>query len=357
MATWAGQVIATGGLAISLLLAAGCSSERMQTSSTAFRPAFPSAARETEHSKPTADEVTVPAPSPQTIAEVSFQPDENAGAVDATASTVGIPPIPVCPGSQSEPLPVEGPVVWGTIGFRGYPVGQHVASNGVEFNQLFAADLNLNFWLCRQQGLYLFTESTFWGQKPGPGITNPTQGSFDFSKREFDLDAGLAWNFYGSLEARAFLYSFNNLNRGDSQTSPSGFNDGIGLENRYYLNQEYKNLGTATFDVARASFASVGYYPSKSMMDGQSHQFKPGPFMRGYFVQNIWGPQYYLYADVDFIADRSFTPTLMNLDVGLALRPFQSAPRLEFRVGTEDEIDLHNSDREYGVYLGIRYIY
>jgi hypothetical protein len=130
--------------------------------------------------------------------------------------------------------------------------------------------------LWREQHLYLFGDTRFWGQKAAPGITNSRQGSFDFSKREFDLDLGLAWNYHGTLEARAFAYSFNNLNRGLSTAQPSGFNDGVGLEQRWYVGGTYSKLGLEGFDVARATFLSVGYYPAKDMVDADGTLLNQG---------------------------------------------------------------------------------
>jgi len=257
------------------------------------------------------------------------------------------------PGAQAE----RPQAVWGIVDVRGFPIGQEVASNGVEYNPLFLLDLSYNVMVWPQQHLYLYADTAFWGQKPGPGITNPSQGSFDFSKREFDFNVGTAWNYAGQWEARFFAYSFNNLNRGNSQTSPSGFNDGVGLENRYYLGETYSHLGTEAFDQARATFLSVGYYPSKSMVDANGCQFKPGPFARAYLTCDLWSEEFYLYADVQFIAARSFQPTLLNLDAGLAARPFTSVPRLEFRVGTQDMLNLQGGDFERSVYLAIRYVF
>jgi hypothetical protein len=247
--------------------------------------------------------------------------------------------------------------VWGILDMRGFPIAEQVASNGVEYKPLFLLDLDFNIMLWRQQGLYLFADSSFWGQKAAPGITNPHQGSFDFSKREFDFNLGAAWNYAGPWEARFFGYSFNNLNRGNSQISPNGFNDGVGLENRYYLGETYAHLGTPAFDQARATFLSVGYYPSKTMVDANGKDFKPGPFARAYLTCDLWGEQYYMYGDIQFIAARSFQPTLLNWDAGLAARPFSSIPRLEFRVGTQDILNLQGGDLEIGAYLGIRYVY
>jgi hypothetical protein len=250
-----------------------------------------------------------------------------------------------------------GPAVWGILGLRGYPIGDQVASNGEEFRQLFSLDLNFNLWLCRSQGLYLFSDARFWGQKAAPGITNPRQGSFDFSKREFDLDLGGAWNYYGNWEARAFAYSFNNLNRGTSAIKPTGFNDGVGLENRYYVGPAYAALGTPAFDPDRTPFVSLGYYPTKTMVDGEGLQFKPGPFARVKFIWDLIGEKLYLFTDDQLIAEQSFMPKLFLLDAGVATRPFVRIPRLEFRVGTEDTFDLQRHEVETSVYGSVRYTY
>jgi hypothetical protein len=236
-------------------------------------------------------------------------------------------------------------------------LGDHVASNGEEFKPLFSIDLDLNVWLWQREGLYVFGDGRFWGQKAAPGVTNPSQGAFDFSKREFDFDLGLAWNYYGNWEARAFGYSYNNLNRGTSQVAPTGFNDGIGLENRYYLGPAYAALGTREFDEARASFVSLGYYPSKDMVDGDGVQFKPGPFARAYLTCGLYGDIVYLYADGQLIAERSFLPKLLSVDAGVAVRPFARVPRLEFRLGTEDLFDLQKREAETGLYGGLSYMY
>lgn len=247
--------------------------------------------------------------------------------------------------------------VWGIFDVRGFPVGQQVASNGVEFSQLFLLDLNFNLMLWRQQNLYLFTDTFFWGQKAAPGITNASQGAFDFSKREFDVNLGTAWNYYGRWEGRVFAYSFNNLNRGYSDVRPSGFNDGLGLENRYYLGRTYDYLGTSEFDAARATFLSLGYYPTKSMVDGSGNEFKPSLFARAYVNVNIWKDRIYFFTDVQFITSRPIAPALVNLDVGFAARPFASFPRLEGRLGSLDMFNLRDGDVEPSMYLSIRYVY
>jgi hypothetical protein len=255
------------------------------------------------------------------------------------------------------PLENTPQTVWGPVEIRGFPIGRQVAANGVEYHPLFMLGLDFNIMLWRERHVYLFFEASFWGQRAAAGITNPSQGAFDFSKREFDFNLGAAWNYSGNWEARFFGYSFNNLNRGNSQTSPSGYNDGVGLENRYYLGQTYAHLGTATFDQARATFLSVGFYPSKSMEDGNGNQFYPGPFVRAYLTLDLWIERYYLYGDIQLIGSRSFQPTLLNLDAGVAARPFTSVPRLEFRAGAMSMFTLQDGDLETGWYLSMRYVY
>jgi hypothetical protein len=232
-----------------------------------------------------------------------------------------------------------------------------VAPNGVKFGQLFSLDLAFNLWVWQPAGVYLFADSSFWAQRPAPGQTNPAQGVFDFSKREFDFNVGTAWNYYGLLEARAFAYSMNNLNRGTSPISPKGYADGIGLENRLYLNSMYSYLGTPGFDVARAAFISAGYYPSKDMVDGDGNRFKPGPFLRAYLTCDLWEAKCYLYADGQFIASRACTAELLQLDAGIAFRPLVRMPRLEFRVGTEDSYYPAAGETETSCYGSIRFVF
>jgi hypothetical protein len=292
-------------------------------------------------------------------------PDAADDAPDPTAGAELPPDTAALPDTLSETSPLTAapapagfsPAVWGIVGARGYPYGDNIASNGQEFKQLFSVDLNFNIWLWRAHGLYLYTDTRFWGQKPGAGVTNPSQGVFDFSKREFDFNAGAAWNFAGNWEARAFAYSFNNLNRGSSQVSPTGFNDGVGLEQRYYLGPAYAALGTPAFDQARATFLGAGYYPTKTMEDNSGQRFKPGPFARAYLTWGLRGEWLYLYTDDQLIGERTLRPKLFLLDSGVAVRPFVSLPRLELRVGTEDNFDLQHHDTEVSVYGSVRYVY
>lgn len=294
-------------------------------------------------------EGTLPSPSVDNTPSGSL-PTPNTDA----PSTPPPPSSPLPPGSVGSD-PVSS--VWGIVGMRGFPYGQSMGSNGNEYHPLFSLDLDFNIWLWRSKRVYAYSDSRFWGQKAAPGITNPSQGSFDFSKREFDFTGGVAWNYYGNWEFRGFAYSTNNLNRGNSLLFPQGFNDGVGLENRYYLNPTYADLGTPAFDKARATFLSIGYYPTKSMVDGKGVEFKPGGFARAYLTLDLYGPKCYLYTDDTFLTDKAFRPAMFNLDSGIAYRPFDHIPRLEFRLGTADAFDLLNTDAETSVYISMRYIF
>jgi hypothetical protein len=247
--------------------------------------------------------------------------------------------------------------VWGKAEMRGYVLGDQVAPNGQEFSALFRVDMDFNIMLCRSQGVYLFVDTEFWGQRAAPGITNPAQGVFDFSKREFDFTTGLAWNYTGPWEARVFAYSFNNLNRGDSATRPAGYADGVGFENRYYLSSVYADLGTDAFDESRATFVSLGYYPTKNLVDGEGNDFKPGPFARANLTLDVVEETCYLFADIEFIASRSFTPKVLNVDTGVAFRPWSCPPRIEFRIGTSEMLDLPGRNLESTVYGAVRILY
>lgn len=283
------------------------------------------------------------------------------------SSTTTLPVAPTPASSPEEALKGPGafgdccPPIWGVLSLRGFPYGQHIASNGVEFHPLFAGDISFNFWVWRQERVYLFIDAAFWGQKAAPGITNPSQGQFDFSKREYDLAGGVAWNYYGPLEARVFAYSFNNLNRGDSDVSPSGFKDGVGVENRVYVNSVYKNLGTVDYDQPRASFLSIGYFPTKDMVDAAGNVFHPGLSLRAYLtfltVERNARPVFYVYSDMQFLTARSMSPSLFVLDAGFAMRPFDCIPRFEFRLGTQDYFNLQDSEKVSSVYLGISFIF
>jgi hypothetical protein len=268
------------------------------------------------------------------------------------------------PEAQTSPAVEAGPAqalpwqtVWGVGAFRVIPAGPRVAPNGQEYHPNFSMDLNINCWVWRRQGLYLFGDLRFLGERGEFGVTNGRDGFLGTSKREFDASGGFAWNYAGSWEARVFGYSYNNLNRGDNLVTPAGFNDGFALENRYYLSPEYARLGQTGFDVARATFLSIGYYPSHEMVGNDGRLFKPGLFLRAYLIRDLWNWPVYAFGDATYLSERSLQPRLLLFDVGFAARPFRPCPQLEFRLGVENTADVQVGDIKSLWYAAIRYIF
>jgi hypothetical protein len=246
---------------------------------------------------------------------------------------------------------------WGLLGLRAIPAGPKTAPNGVEYHPNFSLDLNFNIWLWRDQGLYLFADTRLWGQRGEFGVTNRNDSWWGTSKREFDLSGGVAWNYDGPWEARAFGYTNNNLNRGNNLVTPAGFTDGFGLENRYYLSPEYAKLGTAGFDVTRATFLSFGYFPSKVMVGNDGQQFKPGMMLRAYLTCDLGDWPCYVFGDTTYISERSFHPRLLLFDLGAAARPLPFCRQCEFRVGAESTADVQVGTMQSLWYVSVRYIF
>jgi hypothetical protein len=294
--------------------------------------------------------------------QVNEQPQSHT-TVDQSAKQDGAaPPLPAGLGPVTDPDENAGACapparhqcwseVWGYAGLDLFPAGNRMAPNGVLFRPLGALDFEFNLGLLPAKELYLFADNRFWAQKAGADVTNPSQGSWDFSKREFDLSLGIAWTYYNALELRASTYAFSNLNRGESLISPHGFKDGTLLENRYYL-------GNADiYDVGRLSFLSVGYYPSKTMVTGDGVEFKPGLFARAYLTYDLPVCHAYLYFDGTFTAERVVKCRLLEMDAGLAARPFERFGSLEFRLGYDVIGDVQADTARGLFYLGVRVVY
>jgi hypothetical protein len=239
--------------------------------------------------------------------------------------------------------------LWGFVGLNFFPVGTRTAPNGLPFHPLFDADSELNVGLLPHKRLYLFMDLDFWGQRATNGVTNPHQGSFDFSKREFDVTGGLAWNYWGPLELRAFGYALNNLNRGISPNLPYGFDDGVGVENRWYLPCD------DPYDVGRQGFLSIGYLPSNRLIGLNGQQFKPGLLLRSYLTYDVPILRSYLYFDGQYFGEAGVQPRLLFFDAGLAIRPFPTLQNLEFRLGGGDTYDLQGHHGQAVGYGGIRF--
>jgi hypothetical protein len=243
---------------------------------------------------------------------------------------------------------INWPEIWGVAELKVYATGERMAPNGSAFAPLFSSAFSLNLGLLPKKKLYVFSDSIFWAERAGSGITNSNQGVFDFSKREFDLNAGVAWNPFDRFELRLSGYTFDNLNRGTSAGASSGENDGLQVEGRYYF-------GNANiYDLNRLNFIALGYLPSKSLIDGDGDPFRPGLFARAYVTWDIPFIRSYLYADASITAEQVATPRLLTVDAGLAFRPFPLAQNLEIRLGDDLTSDLRNGVNQNLVYGAVR---
>jgi hypothetical protein len=263
------------------------------------------------------------------------------------------PPTAECPPFTR--LPFDDPpaerafrMVWGIAETDGY-LGQRMAPNGLLYHPDYGVNLDFNIWVWPALGLYLYDETLFW-----MGTTH----ELNFTKRELDLDVGVAWNYCGRLEARVFGYSDNNLNRGVSPEQSAGYNDGFGMESRFYLNPIYNALGTSDYDQAKATFVSIGYLPTKTLTGADGLQFHPALYARAYLTWDVIKECCYAYANTTLITERApFNAKLLNTDIGAALRPFQYVPRLEFRAGCLDVWDTQVGTARTVGYISIRYIF
>ena len=159
----------------------------------------------------------------------------------------------------------------------------------------------------------------------------------------------MAYEFEGkSIEATATGYL---VNRGDSPVRPSGYNDGVAVENRYYLPTADK------YDVAKRSFLSIGYYPSKTMISGDGQEFSPGFFARAYVTYDLPWMHSYLYGDGQYLCEQAFKPRLLNFDGGLGIRPFTDLQGLEFRLGVSESFDVQSTSNHWLGYAGFQVLY
>jgi hypothetical protein len=206
--------------------------------------------------------------------------------------------------------PGKGKTVWGEVGLSGIFSGARMAPNGVAYDPLFAIDTCFNVGLNTDRTLYLFSEDTFWAQEATSGVTNSRQGSLDFSKREYDLSLGLGWRYWPHSEVRAFGYSFNNLNRGDSATAPSGYKDGVGIENRFHFGEG-------------DDFVGVGYYLTKDMVDQEGLSFKPGLFFKAMLHAPLVPGLATVCLEPELICRDNILPKLLDVDAEIEFTPFK----------------------------------
>jgi hypothetical protein len=286
-------------------------------------------------------------------AQAPVAPGQSAGAeLPSWPAAPEAVPLPIAAPPDAGPAPhVPLMEVWGDIGINVYCAGQRTAPNGLPFSPLFDIPTELNLGLLPHKELYLYLDTDFWGQRATNNVTNPHQGPFDFSKREFDGTAGVAWNYWGPLEVRAFGFAFNNLNRGTSPDLPYGYNDGVGVENRLYL------PAADPYDVAKQGFLSVGYLPSKTLVGLDGQQFNPGLFLRAYLTWDVPRLRSYLYCDGQYFGESGTQPRLLYLDAGVGVRPFSALPGLEFRIGGGDTYDVQIHHGQAVGYAGMRFIF
>jgi hypothetical protein len=302
---------------------------------------------------------TMPLSAQEAVFQYSMAPaDTESGQPGPVTCADPAPEMPTSAPAEIAPAPTQPwQTAWGLVALRAIPAGPKVAPNGERYHPNFTLDLNINFWLWRSQRLYLYGDMSLWGEKDEYGVTNGRDGWLGTSKRQFDLWGGAAWNYAGPWEARVFGYTDNNLNRGTNLVTPYGFTDGFGLENRYYLSPEYAKLGQTGFDIARATFLSIGYFPSKDMVGNDGKEFAPGPMLGAYLIYDLWNWPVYAFGDATFIGERSFEPKLLLFDVGLAARPFAAWNQWEFRLGVANTADLQVHNVLNLWYLSFRYIF
>src|SRR5262245_30516506 len=90
------------------------------------------------------------------------------------------PPAPAPAADPAEPTdPLRWQPVWGLLGLR-VTYGARMAPNGQKYHPSFSLDQNINCWLWPGQGLYLFGDLRFWGQRPEYGVTNQRDGGLGF---------------------------------------------------------------------------------------------------------------------------------------------------------------------------------
>ena len=134
-------------------------------------------------------------PMPQTSPDLPGFAPLTAPATNCNRSGTAAPPAYV------PPLPVARhtslwPEIWGFGGFE-VTVGNRMAPTAFLTPRSSTCREKSTSGLLPDKKLYIYFDMDFWGQAAGAAVTNPAQGSFDFSKRELDMNLGLAWNYWG----------------------------------------------------------------------------------------------------------------------------------------------------------------
>lgn len=187
-----------------------------------------------------------------------------------------------------------GDALWGNVGFGLYPMSssQKVAPNGLVYEPMFRliGDVNVG-----SRDLYLFATSAYYTEKPNPGVTtNKSQGSFDFTKRQYDFNLGGAFAAGADIEVRFWAYSQSNINRGIYLDKPSGYKDGFASSLRHYFADEVITHG----------YIGAGYYFTKELVDTNGQAYTPSFFAEMNFTRPL-GAGFHAYGQVIIQGARS----------------------------------------------------
>lgn len=198
--------------------------------------------------------------------------------------------------------------LWGNVGMGFYPTnGEKVAPNGLVYQPMFrlVADLSVG-----SADSYIFANSAYYTEKPDPGVTtNKSQGSFDFTKRQYDFNIGYAWGMTDNTEVRFWLYSLSNINRGRDLNKPYGFKDGFVGSVRYYLNNSALTQG----------YLESGYYFTKELVDTDGKGYAPSVFVNGN-VSHLLGMGIHGYASGQLMTERNAGFKELNTQLGVFYR-------------------------------------
>lgn len=195
--------------------------------------------------------------------------------------------------------------LWGNIGFGLYPMNsEKVAPNGLVYEPMFrlTGDVNVG-----NRDLYLFATSAYYTEKPTPGeTTNKSQGSFDFTKRQYDFNIGGAFAIAENTEMRFWAYSQSNINRGIDLNKPSGYKDGFASSVRHYFADEVVTHG----------YIGLGYYFTKELVDTNGQAYTPSFFAEFNFTHSL-GAGFLAYGQA--IAQGGRSDGIKEIDTQLGL--------------------------------------
>ena len=197
--------------------------------------------------------------------------------------------------------------MWGNVGFGMYPAdSEKVAPNGLEYKPLFriVADFNIG-----SRDLYLFSNSAYYTEKPQPGVTtNKSQGSLDFTKRQYDFNVGGAYGFSRNTELRFWAYSQSNINRGTDLNKPSGYKDGFTGEFRYFFEED-----------SSLNYAGMGYYFTKELVDTNGQPYTPS-FLGELKLSTLLGYGIHASTNAVVLGERGRGLKEINTQVGFSYR-------------------------------------